>query len=435
MRPTRKLMRDVRLRLVLRSAAEDAQLGLAVGGGVALCTLAIQRFALPGMDPAWAAFAGLLAGAAIPAAGVLARRRSDATVAAAADEGLGLRERLSTALWCETSGAAPGGVAALVPADADAAAARVPAKAVSEAFRPSLRRRPLAAAGIAFAGIFALALWQPAADAVVETPAEKAARLADQNRIAEVAKKIRENAKRVEDAAKEKKLPDVEAQAKAVKLQAERLQREPPTREMALQEIAKLQDQIQEAIKQRAAMKSPSDAKEQAEQDKEFSDLLKNLSDAGLESLQRDLKDLAKRMESEAAGGDRPSSEEMRNLASRLDALRRAKEQAENGKAESKELARKLRTAGEEEKLRKIAERLRELAAKLDSGGGYEGLQGEESEEMSDLSEMTEEELDQLLKDLEELAGMEDLKDMLRQGSGEARGGKRLKLPPQPGGT
>jgi DNA segregation ATPase FtsK/SpoIIIE-like protein len=433
MSATRSLLRQVRLRLVVRSAVEDAQLGAAVGGAVALSTLAVQRFLAPGIDPLWTACAGLAAGAAVPVAGYFLRRRSEAAVAAAADAGLGLRERISTAMWCASAPA--GGLAALVPADADAAAARVPASAVGAAFRPSVRRRPLAAAAVAFAGIAGLLLWQPSADATVETASEKAQRLADQNRVAEVAKKLREYAKQIEDHAKEKKRPDVEATAKAVKLQAERMQREPPTREVALQDIAKMADQVQEAMKQRAAMQSPDTAKEKAEQDKEFSELLKNLSDANLESLQRDLKDLAKRMESEASGGTRPSAEEMRDLANRLDALRRAQERAENDRAGSKDLAKRLRTAGEEEKLRKISEKLRELAAKADSGGGYEGLQGEESEELSDLSEMSEEELQQLLEDLESMADMEDLRSALQQGSSEARGGRRMRLPPRPGGT
>ena len=59
--------------------------------------------------------------------------------------------------------------------------------------------------------------------------------------------------------------------------------------------------------------------------------------------------------------------------------------------------------------------------------GDYSDLQGEDAPDL-DTSEMSEEELEDLLKQLDELAGMKDLEKMLRDGGGELRGGRKLRL-------
>ena len=47
MSATSNLLTRVRVRLVLRSAIEDLQIGLAAGAGVGLATMAAQRMAKP----------------------------------------------------------------------------------------------------------------------------------------------------------------------------------------------------------------------------------------------------------------------------------------------------------------------------------------------------------------------------------------------------
>jgi phosphosulfolactate synthase (CoM biosynthesis protein A) len=104
-------------------------------------------------------------------------------------------------------------------------------------------------------------------------------------------------------------------------------------------------------------------------------------------------------------------------------------ERAAAGDAAAKELLKRLRSVGNEELLAKIAERLRQIAARLDRGESYSDLEGSESEAGEDvLSEMSEEELKDLLAQLDQLAGMKDLEKMLRNGNGELRGGRKLRL-------
>src|SRR5438874_355229 len=81
-------------------------------------------------------------------------------------------------------------------------------------------------------------VWHGHADAVVETEAERVRRLADANRIAEVARKIAAEAKRVEEAAQEKKENELAKVADAVKKNVEQMTRQPPPpREEALRKL------------------------------------------------------------------------------------------------------------------------------------------------------------------------------------------------------
>ena len=118
-------------------------------------------------------------------------------------------------------------------------------------------------------------------------------------------------------------------------------------------------------------------------------------------------------------------------MANRLDALRKAMDQAEAlGMEDMRDL---LASIGNEDILEQIAERMREIASKLEAGG-YEGLESADMGEMLDLSQMSREELEELLQQLDELAAMEDLARMLQQGGGEAAGGRKLRIG-LPGGT
>ncbi len=420
---TSRLLALVRFRWRLAALAEDLQTGLAVGAALALAVLVARRIALPDVDPWIAAQAAALGlfGAAL--AGFLRRRATDRALAAVADERLGLRERVSTALWC--AGATGEPLGDLVVADAEAVAGRVRATDVGRAFRPRFLRRPLAAAGAALAGVAAMLLWQPAAQAL-ESSEQRAARLADENRVAEVARALRDQAKKVEeDAAKEKK-DALRTTAAEIRRRTDEMRREPPARETALQQLNQLADAARDAARKRAGMKEAAATPEAAEQDKALSELLKNLSQAGLESLQRDLKALEDRMkETGGASDSKPSAEDVLALANRVDALRKALERAAASGASP--LAEKLRSIGNEDLLEKISERLRELASKRQSRD-YEGLQSESDEEGTSLSEMSREELEELLRELEEMKSLDELSEMLRQAGAQVRGGRRIRL-------
>ncbi len=424
-----RLLGKVRRRMTLRAAVEECQVGAAAGALVAFAVLGLARLGVEEIDPLWALPSGVAVALGWVAVRLVLRRPAARRVAAVADERLGLAERLSTALWVESAAPAEAAVlGALVAQDAAQAAAAVSRQTISRAFRPQLRPRPLAVFGAGVALCAGLLLWQPVAEAV-ETESQRAARLADENRIADVARRLREAAKRVEEAARERKEETLERTAAEVKKRTDEMVRKPPPRETALKRLNELSDLAREAARKTAGMREAADAQEATQEDRELQELLRDLAAAGLDSLQRDLAELEKRLKESAAGGSEapPSPEEIRALANRIDALRRAMERAAaEGGAER--LAERLRTLGNEDVLAKIAQRLRELAARAGQGGeGYEGLQGEAGEDL-DLSTMSREELEQLLRDLDELAGMEDLAEAMRQGGGEIRGGRKLRL-------
>lgn len=429
MTPTKNLLARVRLRRRLVALADDVQTGLAAGASAALLVIVLRRFAAPSIDPAWAAIAGGAAVAGIAVAGVIRRRMTDAELAAAADAGLGLRERISTALWCRTADEPLG---ALVADDAEAAAARVRPADLRSAFRPELRRRPLAVAAAALAVTALVAVWQPGAEAV-ESPERRAVRLADENRIAEVARKVRDAARRVEETAGERREAHLQIAAAEVLRRSDDMMRDPPAREAALEQWSALAEGVREQARKRIGMREPSSAPEAAQQDRALADLLKDLSAAGLESLQKDLSALEKRLRAPSESADdaedaaRPTADDVRALAERVDAMRRALQRAEQDLDGAGDLGKKLRSIGNEDLLERIAERLRDVASKMEDDR-YEGLQAEQDDEELDLDAMSREELEELLKELEELAALEEMKEMMQGAAGETRGGRRLRL-------
>lgn len=427
---TTSLLRRVRVRIATVGFVEDLQTGAAAGGALGLGVLVAGRFGWAWGDVSTAAAVAAAATVLHPVVGLVLNRADRRTVAAAADERLGLRERVSTALWCgDAAGPGREPLGRLVVEDAESTAARVGADDLRRAFRPRLLRRPLVAAGAAVVACGALALWQPAAQAV-ETPEQKLARLAEENRVAEVARKLEAAAKVDEQKATERKQEALAAAARSVRKAAEQMQKEPPRREAALAKLNEMAKQVQEAARKSAGMTPANDTPEADAQNRALEDLLRQLSEAGLESLQKDLSDLEKRLKDDPKGNGAPSPSDLRDLAARMDALRNAMQRAQEAGAD--DLAEALRTIGNEDLLEKIAQRLREIASKMDAGN-YEGLDSGEGEAM-DLSTMSREELEELLKQLDELAAMDDLAKALQGGGSEARGGKKLKLGPG-GGT
>jgi len=431
MSTTKSLIGRVRTRMALAAAVESLERGAAWGAGAALAALVCDRIGWTALGAPGAATAGCAVALAFPLATLLLARRDDRSVAAAADERLGLAERLSTALWCQETHPAEAAVfAPLVVADAEAVAAGVRGEVIGKAFRPRALPRSMIVAGVLAAAAVAVLLSGRPGEPIVETETERIARLADADRLAEVARKIQAATKRVEAAATERKESELAKVAAEIHRKVEPLTRSPaPPHEAALRQMNALADVAREQARRVAGMKDALDAKEAAEEDKALEELLEQMSAAGLESLQKDLKSLESRLKAGEKGEKGPSASDVRALANRLDSLRKAMERAASGDAAAKELLKKLRTVGNEELLAKIAERLRQIAARLDRGEKYSDLEGSEANAgEDDLSQMSEEELKDLLAQLDQLAGMKDLEKMLRNGNGELRGGRKLRL-------
>jgi hypothetical protein len=431
MSTTKSLLARVRTRMALAAAVESLERGAAWGAGTALAALVCDRIGWTALGAPAAAAAGCAVALAFPAASLVLARRDDRSVAAAADERLGLAERLSTALWCQQTNPAEAALfAPLVVADAESAAARVRGDALGKAFRPRTLRRSMIVAAVLVAAAGAV-LWSGRpGEPIAETEAERIARLADADRLAEVARKIQAATKRVEAAATEHKESELAKVAAEIQRKIEPLTRAPsPPHEAALRQLNALADLAREQARRAAGMQEPLGAEEASEQDKALEQLLEQMSAAGLESLQKDLKALEDRLKAGEKGEKGPSASDVRALANRLDSLRKAMERAASGDTAAKELLKKLRSVGNEELLAKIAERLRQIAARMDRGEQYSDLQGSEADAgEDDLSQMSEEELKKLLAELDQLAGMKDLEKMLRNGNGELRGGRKLRL-------
>ena len=106
-------------------------------------------------------------------------------------------------------------------------------------------RRPLVLAVAAIAGTGALCLWNPVAEAV-ESPETKATRLAEADRVAQVARKLQEEAKRVEAKSIERKDLTLTKVVAEVRRQVEEMQKLPPSREIAMTKLNKLADHFYE---------------------------------------------------------------------------------------------------------------------------------------------------------------------------------------------
>jgi hypothetical protein len=431
MHDTDGLLTRVRARLALAGALEDLQRGAAAGGvlialGIAFRFAGIWITALFRPETLHILVAGFAVTLIVPLGGVLMRRYDRRALAARADLALGLQERVSTSVWAEKDARHAGPLAGLVVEDAAASASQVTSDALRRAFRPRLLRRDLATAGVALSVAFGLYLFQPPIQAG-ETEAEKISRLRDADRVADVSRRMAEQAKNVKEAAKARNEVDLDRVAQEIAKQTEAMARTPPRREAALRKLNELSDLARDAARKRAGLAKPATAPEAARTSRELAELLKQMNQIGLESLDKQLSELQKRLDAAAESGQQPSPEDLRDMAKRLDAIRKSMEAAEAMGAEN--LREKLQSIGNEDLLQKLAERMRELAARMEQDPGYQGLQSEAGDEESmDLSELSREELQELLDALDEMAGMEDLADMLREGGGEMSGGRKLRL-------
>ncbi len=424
---TSGLLSRVRARLALAGALEDLQHGAAAGGILLALGVGARALGWIQVDVPTAALAAGAVCLAVPLGGVLFRRWDKQRLAAEADRRLGLAERVSTSLWAQSAQESAGPLGYLVVADAEERAANVTPALIRAAIRPRVLRRPLVIAGAGALLALGLLFIEPLT-AAAESPAQTKARLDDENRIAEVARRMAKAAERVADAAKERKEVDLEKVAKEIERATKRLAVQPPPRPVALQKMNELADLAKAAARRRAGMPKPmAGTPEASKASKALAELLKEMAQIGLENLQKDMAELQERLEKGDAGESPPSPDDLRAMAQRIDALRQAMEQADS--LGMKELQDKLRTIGNEDLLAQIAEKLREIASKLDQDPNYEPMQGEAGEsDLMDLGSMSREELAELLQQLSEMASMEELAEMLRQGAGQASGGRRLRL-------
>jgi len=426
MSKTHKLLTRVRVRLVLAGAMDDLQRGLAIGGVACLAAFGARALGLVSFDSLIGALGGGMVALTAPLVGLFVRRLSEQRVATEADRGLGLEERVSTALWCENSEVGQiDPMEHLVRSDADRTAGAVGADQIRRAFRFRFHRRPVAIGAVAALGCLAVSFYQPLAEAT-ETPKEREARLVQENLNARVARQLKKAAEQMEKAAKERKLPALQASAAKLRREAVAALQKPPSRTQMLSKLNDLRDQVKAAQRKAAGLDKNLEPMQASKADKQLSKLLENMAKAGLESLQKDLADLQKRLDAGEKGESPPSLEEIQAMAERVDALRRALERAAEGGA-GKSLREQLRSLGNEDLLADIAKKLREIAQRMQQGQGYQNLQSEGGEPM-ELSQMSREELEELLRQLEQLAGMEDLEQFLQQAMGASAGGRKLRL-------
>lgn len=427
MSDTERFLSSVRSRIALGGAVEDLQRGLALGALGALAGLTVRAVGLIDFDPLYAPLAGCGIALACPLVGMAFRRLDTRKVAAVADRQLGLEERLSTAVWCEaTAEGRDAPLEALVRSDAVQSAALCPRRTLARAFRPRFLRKPVLVALAASLAAGIVAFQQPIA-AATETREQTAERRAQEDRSAAVARQLEAAAKSLEKAAGERKLAELQKTAKTVSETAEKIKATPPARDPMLSKLNDLRDAVKADARRLAGHDGDLEGAKADATDKALRDLLEQMAQAGLESIQSDLSELAKRLENGENGAAPPSLAEVQAMASRIDALRRAIERAEKEGAGG-ELREKLQSLANRELLDKISQKLREIAQRMQQGESYESLQAEESSEWSDMSEMSREELEELLKQLEQLAAMEDLEQLLQRAGQSTAGGRKLRL-------
>ncbi len=438
MKSTDRLLDRVRSRLALVGAVQDLQWGAAAGAVAALIVLGIGALGVEAVHAVYAPITGLIVLLAFPLGGLFLRRRDADRLATLADEHLGLRERLSTARWIDRSkaeGTHPGGpMDHLVREDADAVAANIAPEAVTQAFRPHLMRRPIAIAAVGLIACLGLSMWQPAAEAL-ETADQKTTRLAEENRVAEIARRVREAAREVERRGEARDAQIVIDAARTVEAEASEMIKRPPGRKTALKKLSDVGERMRAEARDVAGLAPAKSTLDALKMDEELLNALDDLAKSGVGSLQKDLKMLEERLRDGGEEGA-PSESEMREMAERVDTLRRMLDEMQDGSLAGSDLMEKLQSLANQETLEKIAQKLREIAAKLERDG-YESMQAQTGDMPPfDLNSLTPEELEALLKQLEELAAMENLAEMLREAAQSAANGRKFRFDGlKPGGT
>jgi len=412
---------SLRGRRAASRAVEDLQAGLAAGALLALL-LGLARWGnlLP-VGPGAAAAAALCVALLFPAVGVLLRRTSARRVANLVDERLGLAERVSTALSLGTGESAAPFLGALVLEDASRSLDAVPAPALRRAFRPRLAPKPLwAGAG---AALLAVAAFQ--ADPVQRTE-EKPKDLAAANRdkeekkdAAKAARKLLEEARKVEDTA-DPKHAALKAVAAEMRRQSEELLRKNPPKPEAMAAFQRMGEMARERQELLAgldpkALKEMKASGEMGKMDPALEKLLAKLAGADLKglnealaALDRDLKGL------EGAGEWTP--EKLAALKDRIDALAEALKKDGAGLEGREALKKALGLLGDPALLKELSERMAKLMQTLREQGweGCKNTAGLNKDGMGDFDPgepvtLTDEQLQAMIERLKELQELADL--------------------------
>lgn len=315
MSPVESKVRAIRARLTLFRFLNALAWWLLGGLALAVVLLAAARMQVIALDP-WVALgacaAVALAGASATA---FARRISLAQAALRADESLGLRERLSSAIALATATDPHGAVAALQRDAADHAQRIDPARD----FRYRVPRVayhlvwPAAAFAAAYLWMPSFALFPPA-----EHPGAGEEQLdpaVEQQLRERQARELRELARKAEAAAEETGVEENALFARDLERLADELESGLTDRQAAIAELSKLEDQARDVRREMARSTQPFRqirGLARAEQTREMQQALK---DQDFEDAAAKLDDMAQQLASMSAEQQEQLADELENLA------------------------------------------------------------------------------------------------------------------------
>ena len=411
---------SLRGRLAASRAAEDLQVGLAAGAGVALLIALLRWADLAPATPGLAVGTGFCVALLVPAAGVLLRRTTARRVANLVDERLGLAERVSTALALGSGEAHAPVLGPLVLDDAARSLDALPASDLRAAFRPALAPRPLF--GALGAGLLAVAAFH--ADLWVRETAKPrdlaAAHREKEERkdAAKAARKLLEEARAAEEAA-DPKHAALKALAAEMRREAEALLRQNPPKPQAMAAFQRMGELARERQEMLAGI-DPKKLKEMkasgnlAKSDPALEKLLKKLLDSDMKGLSEALSALDKDLKG-AEGAKEWSPEMLAALKDKLDALADALQK--DGALEGRDgLQKALGALGDPDLLKELSERMSKLMKTLKEQG-WEGCKstqglnddGMEGFEAGEMPTLTDEQLQAMIERLKELQELADL--------------------------
>ncbi len=296
-------------RMALAASVEDLQRGLPYGASLALAAGALNAAGLVPFSPLEVVSLGAVGVLVLPVAALLTRRIAPARVASLLDERLDLQQRVSTAWGVQTGSVDPSPLTPLLEADAEAALAAVPAAAVRRAFRPRPQTGALVL-GLALAAVAAVASSiEPAAASarttVAETPREKA----EKDQAARAARRVKEQAERIEKDAAAAQEEALREAAAAMRREAERMLRRETTLATAMAAFTRMGETVRAEEEKLAgttmqALEEMKQSGRLSAADRELGRLLDALSAAGLPEMAGELSDLENALIGKGGEGD-----------------------------------------------------------------------------------------------------------------------------------
>jgi hypothetical protein len=412
---------SLRGRLAASRAAEDLQAGFAAGAGLALLLGLLRWLGLPSLAPSGAAGAGVCLALAFPAAGVLLRRTTARGVANLVDERLGLAERVSTALSLRSGESAAPFLGALVLEDASRSLDAVDRGTLRRAFRPKLAGRPLLA-GLGAGLLAVVAFRMDPVERREEKPKDPAAAFREKEEKADAAKaarKLLEEARKVEDTADPRHAALV-AVAAEMRRQAEALLRQNPPKAEAMaafQRMGELARERQELLAglSASALKEMRAGGGTSKSDPALEKLLGKLLGSDLKGLNESLSNLDRDLKGLEGAGEW-TSESLAALKEKIDALAEALKKGEGGLEGREALKKSLGVLGDPALLKEISERLSKLMETL-RAQGWEGCKSQKGLDPGAMKgfdpgepiTLSDEQLQAMIERLKELQELADL--------------------------